>query len=617
MEFKSGFRADINGLRALAVIAVVVFHFSSAALPGGFVGVDVFFAISGYLMTGIIMSARQAGNFSYKKFLLARIRRIVPALAAVCLLVISISYAILDPKTYAALAGHVRDSLLFFSNITYESEAGYFDEGARTKFLLHSWSLSVEWQFYLLYPLTLLILLKILSKKMAVGGLLIMAVASLASSFLITVSDADLAYFMLYTRAWEMLVGGLAYFWRDRLPHSSKAHVEATGLLIVMCSFLFISEKMAWPGYLAIIPIMGTFLCLISNNPNTILSGPIFNKLGIWSYSIYLVHWPILAFDYYLKLKLEFKWYILITLILSYVLHTTVERRREFGVGFLVVYLATLLLAWAVLASNGVKSRFAIPDESAKSLSGGVITSPNNWIEFNTDAGGYDVVFYGDSFAAHYGAHLQTRKDESIGFLFAWQCFSTPNYYSHSSECQNLYGKLKEKLLVNKAKVLVVSQAWLTDRTGLKARDGDSAVSVDFDEYVKLIHSELKLMKHELGVSQVIVLGSNYPFVGISPSECISDKFSATLYKQIFSEPKCSDVVPPHETYQNFNAMLENYINENAEFQYFSPNIVFCGSKGCSQIQNGKSLFSDPWHFSSYGADLVGERIFDFVKKWQ
>ena len=149
------FREDINGLRAIAVIAVVLFHFNSSWMPGGFAGVDVFFVISGFLMTGIIFKGLEQQKFSILRFYVARANRIIPALAILCIILLILGWFYLTPQDYKALGKHAASSVTFVSNVTYWLESGYFDALASEKWLLHTWSLSVEWQFYLIYPLVL------------------------------------------------------------------------------------------------------------------------------------------------------------------------------------------------------------------------------------------------------------------------------------------------------------------------------------------------------------------------------------------------------------------------------------------------------------------------------
>ena len=159
------FREDINALRAIAVVAVVIFHFNHAWLPGGFAGVDVFFVISGFLMTMIIFKGLEKDTFSILKFYGARVRRIVPALVALCFALLVFGYLLLSPLDYLILGKHAAASLTFTSNILYWTEAGYFNDDSIEKWLLHTWSLSVEWQFYLVYPLLLVGLKKLLTLK--------------------------------------------------------------------------------------------------------------------------------------------------------------------------------------------------------------------------------------------------------------------------------------------------------------------------------------------------------------------------------------------------------------------------------------------------------------------
>ncbi|HCR4033766.1 TPA: acyltransferase, partial [Morganella morganii] len=152
---KTYFRKDINGLRALAVLSVVIFHFNRDYLPGGFIGVDIFFVISGFLMTSIIFRGLLNNNFSYTQFLYSRVKRIIPALMCIISILILFGFLFLEPMSYLSLGKHSFYSLLFSSNIVYWLESGYFDVNSNNKFLLHTWSLSVEWQFYMIYPLVL------------------------------------------------------------------------------------------------------------------------------------------------------------------------------------------------------------------------------------------------------------------------------------------------------------------------------------------------------------------------------------------------------------------------------------------------------------------------------
>ena len=207
------FRSDINGLRAIAVIAVVLFHFNSSWLSGGFAGVDVFFVISGFLMTGIIFRGLEQECFSISKFYAARAKRIVPALSVLVIVCLVIGYAVLSPVEYLELNKHAVGSISFISNFIYWTEAGYFDSASGSKWLLHTWSLSVEWQFYILYPIVLVCLKRFMTLNQIKMFILTGAFLGFLLSVYSTTRWPSLSYYLLPTRAWEMMFGGLAYIY--------------------------------------------------------------------------------------------------------------------------------------------------------------------------------------------------------------------------------------------------------------------------------------------------------------------------------------------------------------------------------------------------------------------
>jgi len=282
------FRTDINGLRAVAVIAVVLFHFNASWLPGGFAGVDVFFVISGFLMTGIIFKGLDTDSFSIIKFYIARANRIIPALAILCFFLIFFGWFFLYNSEYNVLAKHVRDSLYFLFNHTYWLESGYFDADSHEKWLLHTWSLSAEWEFYIAYPLFLFVLSKIFN--ISTLRVLVFVAAILGFCFCVFASFywPDAAYFLLPTRAWQMLLGGVAFLYPiDAFKNNPK--VEFWGWLFIFGTYIFITNDNLWPGYLALMPVFGAFLIIQSNNSKSKITNNVyFQKIGSWSYSIYL-----------------------------------------------------------------------------------------------------------------------------------------------------------------------------------------------------------------------------------------------------------------------------------------------------------------------------------------
>jgi peptidoglycan/LPS O-acetylase OafA/YrhL len=296
---ESGFRADINGLRAVAVLAVVLFHFRVAGFGGGFVGVDVFFVISGYLMTRIILGPLAEERFSVWRFYLARARRIFPALAVLGALMLAYGWFKLSPMDFKLLAKHVGVSLLFFSNQVYWKESGYFDADAHEKWLLHTWSLSVEWQFYLIYPLLILAVARLCRRPACMSGLLwSVFFASLAWSAWLAFANPSKAFFLLPTRAWEMLSGGLVFVHQDacnRLARTLRWR-EPAGLAAILAASLWLTPDTPWPGLAALLPVAGATLVLLDSGGRTLLLGnAALQGIGRWSYSIYLWHWPIVV----------------------------------------------------------------------------------------------------------------------------------------------------------------------------------------------------------------------------------------------------------------------------------------------------------------------------------
>lgn len=268
------FREDVNGLRAIAVATVVLFHFGLKSFSGGFIGVDIFFVISGFLMTGIITRNLDESRFSLIQFYHARIRRITPALTAMIVALLIGGYFLLDPLIYRETARYTIWSLMFISNIVFASESGYFAPASERNWLLHTWSLSVEWQFYIVYPLWITVVARFGWMKQA--PLLVLGVPFLVSiAASIVVSDlggryATYAFFSLPTRAWEMLAGGIVFVLANgrlnaiqRSPGRSKA-IEAGGIVIILSSLVLFDSRTPWPSFYTLLPVIGSTLVILS-----------------------------------------------------------------------------------------------------------------------------------------------------------------------------------------------------------------------------------------------------------------------------------------------------------------------------------------------------------------
>lgn len=271
------FRYDINGLRAYAVVTVVLFHFGILGFSGGFIGVDVFFVISGFLMTSIVVKGVENNKFSLLQFYLSRAIRIIPALFVLCITLLLLGWFLLLPLDYQNLSKHVISSINFFSNINYYLESGYFDTSSHNKALLHTWSLSVEWQFYLLFPIAVPLISKInSSRKFLIVSFSLATIISLIFSIFITNRSPSAGFFLLPTRAWEMLAGGLIFFAATHTINSQKLRniLEVSGFGLITLSIYLFSSSTAWPSFNALIPVIGAMLILFANNQNSIFTRP-------------------------------------------------------------------------------------------------------------------------------------------------------------------------------------------------------------------------------------------------------------------------------------------------------------------------------------------------------
>lgn len=395
IEKSDGFRKDINGLRAWAVIAVIGFHFGISGFSGGFIGVDVFFVLSGFLMAGIVISGVEMIDGSAAsvraflvKFYLARARRIIPALAFLCAVILAVDWFFLSASEYAGVGKNVVSALAFLSNFRFTREAGYFDASSHEKVLLHTWSLSVEWQFYLLFPLIVVGLHRLSRSRRRLAMILaLLAGASLALSIATSAAMPPRAFFLLPWRAWELLAGSLVWLiWRSqpRLRGASPIAIELAGLGLILGCIVSLNDGVVWPGWLAALPVLGTSMVLLASREDSILTG---NQVAQWfgtsSYSLYLWHWPIVVAIYFLELQKEPRAIVAglaLTLVLGWLSFRWVEtltraylvrmpRRAEFC-AILAGLLAVLLPAQVLRSLDGIPSRLS-PEVNAIFASAG------------------------------------------------------------------------------------------------------------------------------------------------------------------------------------------------------------------------------------------------------
>lgn len=305
--FRTSYRPEVDGLRAVAVLSVMLFHADFETFSGGFVGVDVFFVISGYLITSTILAERSAGTFSMGSFYERRARRILPALFLVSFTCIPAAWLFLPPGEMADFSQSLIAVPTFLSNVLFWRESGYFDTASELKPLIHTWSLAVEEQFYIIYPLVLLATWRISERRMViaigVAALLGLLVAEVGAR-----NSPSAAFFLLPFRAWEIAAGAIIAFSvkEDRVSQANywvKEVGAIVGLALIVFAVLSFNRSTAFPGVNGLLPVVGAALTIVcarsENKAGKLLGSPALVAIGVTSYGAYLFHQPLMAFARY------------------------------------------------------------------------------------------------------------------------------------------------------------------------------------------------------------------------------------------------------------------------------------------------------------------------------
>lgn len=485
------YRPDIDGLRAIAVTAVVAFHAFPNLARGGFVGVDVFFVISGFLISRIILEAHLNNSFSYLDFYARRIKRIFPALIVVSAFVFALGWYVLLPDEFRQLGKHLAAGAGFVSNFALWHEAGYFDRSADTKPLLHLWSLGIEEQFYILWPVVLSLALTLKRGFILVAATL--ALASFAFNIVTTANDPVAAFYSPLTRFWELMVGGiLAYLVvGNRFQLTSFANTRVVlGLSMIIASVLFLNKEMAFPGYLALLPTVGAFL-IISGDPGAwlnrhLLGNRLMVGVGLISYPLYLWHWPLLVFFKIIKGRLltplDRTGAVALAVVLAFLTYRFIERpfrgawRRDAP-----AYLATGMAIVAVLGiavfANILASRlrnenveqilaasydWEYPPVAARNRSFGDVRHfdiPNN--------SGLYTLFIGDSNMEQYGPRIDKvikENPKSNGAIMVGNqhgCALLEEVIAAKGRCPEKMAQLKTLIEQESTRAITFAASWL------------------------------------------------------------------------------------------------------------------------------------------------------------
>ncbi|PLY17003.1 MAG: acyltransferase [Sedimenticola sp.] len=632
------FRQDINGLRAYAVIAVMLYHFSIDGFSGGFIGVDVFFVISGFLMTGIIMRGIEQGRFSVTDFYLSRARRIIPALAVLCLVLLALGWAWLTPSDYRKLGEHAASAMGFFSNFTFMDEEGYFDAPSQTKWLLHTWSLSVEWQFYLLYPLLLAAVAKTLSPspRTMMIVLIILALLSLGACIDISREDGSFAFYMLPTRAWEMLAGGLVFLLNPRVRSSATAAktIELAGLgCIILAAGLF-QPEMNWPGAYALLPVAGAVLIMVAARQDSALTAsPAISALGRWSYSIYLWHWPIVVTLGYFSLR-TLPYVVggfLLAILLGAISYALVENparhifasRRRATIASLAAILVIAAGGTLIVLKQGFESRVSdqllLIDREADNRLQGFNTPCGFARETQTlvpctlgDENNIRWVVWGDSHAGSIVSAVQAATQAGVRF-YTHQCATLFNTElkakAQNNHCVEFNRKVLEQIeqLPGDVGVIIINRYSVHIKgpnEGLHKRWGiiytDRAPDAPIEDAATLYSQRL--------VGSLCRIGQSHKVYTVAPIPEIGTEVPQTMARRAMASGQVVDITLPLADYYSRNDVALAALNRASDecgIRVLDPTPHLCDETVCYGSLNGRPLYFDDDHLSEFGNRLL------------
>jgi peptidoglycan/LPS O-acetylase OafA/YrhL len=613
------YRSDIDGLRGIAVLAVVFYHFGTLGFTGGYVGVDVFFVVSGYLITGIVLREIQNNELSLARFYERRIRRIFPALFVTVGFTLTAAAVLFTPLSFENVGRSAVAVALFASNVMFWKDTGYFDAPAGHKPLLHTWSLSVEEQFYILYPVLLSIAWRVFPSTM-VRCLVVIASISLALSVYMVAFHPEAAYYWAPTRAWELLLGGLIICANPTsLSRRSRSAVAALGLSAIAASVLLFDSSTSFPGAWAILPTAGTAAILYAGPERTsavgrLLTNQLLVGVGLISYSLYLLHWPLLVLAQQLAIVdltvAQKAALLVVTFLLATASWRWVElpfrsrqylsRRQVFVGGACAMSLAGVA-GLMVAISGGFPERFEteprpqlttcnfrLPDEAHGLCTLGGTSSPATFL------------LWGDSHARALSTALSesaSRQSRTGQLAFGAGCpplimpgppKRSLRFGPNSPQCRQFNQRMLEHIQAHRELTTIVLVArWV--------RYGE--VGGDVAEFSPALKRT---------VSALSALGRRAVIVNQVP-EVEHDVPEAYRMARMTGRNLNDILAPTRETYANRNrrvlAAFDALQREGAPVIDLRDRL--CDNSRCRILDSGRLLYADDNHLSDYGARYV------------
>lgn len=614
------YRADIDGLRAIAVLSVVLFH--AIRVKGGFIGVDIFFVISGYLISTIIFGNLNRNNFSFVEFYSRRIKRIFPALLFVLLASYTFGWFVLLGDEYKQLGKHIAGGAGFVSNFILWNESGYFDNAAMTKPLLHLWSLGIEEQFYIIWPLLLWV-----TWKQCINFLVI-TISLAVISFLLNISnvkaDAVATFYSPQTRFWELMIGSiLAYLTignRSILINIKQQYFNVLsffGVALITVGLIFITEENAFPGWWALLPTLGAVLIISAGAKawfnRVILSNRVLVWFGLISYPLYLWHWVLLSFARILEYQrpsFEIRiTAILISILLAWVTYKFIEKPIRFGTqgnfktaALLALMIVTGLLGYHCYKADGLTFRSATERvilnegeigndlfdkyqrEKFSLCTSLDLRKEATWCFQSKKNEQVNIAIIGDSHAAHLFLGLAEELDEINVATYSMEG-SLPILNNKR------FKKIFEHVINNQSITTIIISAYWNKR--IKEVPQGSSLEIELRQTID------RLTK----ANKYVYITDDVPKFSFSPKKC---KYADT----IFHEDTCEENSRYfYKKYQDYIIILESAVKTRAKVRLIKTSQYFCDEKNCNMAKDGFLLYRDRTHLSINGSRYVAKNI--------
>ena len=654
------YRADIDGLRAIAVLAVVFYHARIPGFSGGYVGVDVFFVISGFLITSILVAAYENDSYSIVEFYDRRIRRIIPALIPVYLFSLVMAAMLFPPSVMASFGQSLLSSGVFISNIIFYGEDGYFAAPSHEKPLLHTWSLSVEEQFYIVWPLILIGLLRFCSHRLKIVLTAFLAILSLGMAEWWLGGDPSAAFFLFPARAWELLIGcSIALFLTDRRPGIHVASwISVSGLTLIAIAIYYFDDTSRFPGRYALLPCLGAGLLIYGGQnetswPNRFLASTGLVSIGLLSYSLYLWHWPILAFGrYYLDRALEIPEALACigaSLLLAYFSLRFVERpfrvspkssfesRRVIAFGVLTLVVVALTGfnierrgGWPGRVPEALVAidRYANEPSPLESACHGSPenTATNPKCVFGGAGGKHDVdvLLIGDSHGNHFSPvlqHLAARDGYTAQTMTTNSCLPLFGIWQYRKQrrltgCTEYMAAVWRILSQSPRPLTVIIAArwsihmqgfglgasqppvWFISEKGSNIRTPQNSRRV-FGEALIATIKKITLLGHK-----VMLVGQVPEFVS-DPQVCIGKEIMLGRNPDAKSCLIERKIVDAH--FEGSKNILATVASRFKSAQFIDPLLKMCDASFCSPMLGDVIAYRDGNHLNPRGAQLIGD----------